>query len=221
MSSLNENKDDSLQRPCHQHTAVRQRDMDYVCQTGEKTKHLPPEKYSHAVSWAYHGKTKCPTPRFCLVCRLRCLGHVHRTNDGRIPKDIQYGVLASGKRTTGRPRLRYKDVCTRDMKVLDTDAASWEGLAADRTRWRSRLPWINTSKQWKRNRRTKQKTSGYAKGSAATPADQRPHTDATFLVESASPAWISSAIGDAAPAEQTVRTVRMLHPWSAMTEGAY
>ena len=53
---------------------------------------------------------------------------------------------------------------------------------------------------------------------AATPAGQRPHTDATFVVESASPASVSSATGDAVPTEQTFRTVRMLHPWSPMTE---
>ena len=58
-------------------------------------------------------------------------------NDGRIPKDINCGELGSGKRTTGRTRLRYKDVCTRDMKALDIDAASWEGLSADPTRGRS------------------------------------------------------------------------------------
>ena len=81
--------------------------------------------------------------------RLRWLGHVHRMNDGRIPKDTMYGELASRKRTTGRTRLPYKAVCMRDMKALDIDAASWEGLAADPTRWRSTL--INTSKQGKRN----------------------------------------------------------------------
>ena len=60
---------------------------------------------------------------------------VHRMNDGRIPKRHPlYGELASGKRTTERPRLRYKDVCMRDMEALDTDAAFWQGLAADHTR---------------------------------------------------------------------------------------
>ncbi len=53
--------------------------------------------------------------------------------DVRIPKDILYGELALGKRTTGRPHQRYKDVCVRDMKAVDIDTKSWEGLAADRT----------------------------------------------------------------------------------------
>ena len=47
--------------------------------------------------------------------RLRWLGHVRRMEDGRIPKDILYGELGLGKRTTGSPHLRYKDVCVRDM----------------------------------------------------------------------------------------------------------
>ena len=33
--------------------------------------------------------------------RLRWLGHVRRINTGRIPKDLPYGELAEGSRTTG------------------------------------------------------------------------------------------------------------------------
>ena len=36
---------------------------------------------------------------------LRLLGHVHRMEDGRIPKYTRYGELALGRRTTGRPHL--------------------------------------------------------------------------------------------------------------------
>ena len=46
--------------------------------------------------------------------------------DGRIPKDILYVELALGRRTTGHPHLRYKDVCIRDMKALDIDTMSWD-----------------------------------------------------------------------------------------------
>ena len=71
--------------------------------------------------------------------RLRWLGHVRRMDDGRIPNYILYGELALGTRTTGHPHLRYKDVCVRDMKAVDIDPMSFEGLAADRTKWRSAL----------------------------------------------------------------------------------
>ena len=71
--------------------------------------------------------------------RLRWLGHVRRMEDGRIPKYILYGELASGNRFVGRPQLRYKDVCKRDLKALDIDTNSWEDTSADRSRWRSTL----------------------------------------------------------------------------------
>lgn len=71
--------------------------------------------------------------------RLRWLGHVHRMEDGRIPKDILYGELATGRRSTGCPHLRFKDVCKRDMKALAIDIKSWEELANDRSKWRNTL----------------------------------------------------------------------------------
>lgn len=70
------------------------------------------------------------------LCWLR---HVHRMDDGRIPKDILYGELRTGKLSTGHPQLRFKDVVKRDMKALDIDVRSWEDLAADQPRWRSTL----------------------------------------------------------------------------------
>ena len=71
--------------------------------------------------------------------RLRWLGHVHRMEDGRIPKDILYGELATGRRSIGCPHLRFKDVCKRDMRALGIDTESWEELADDRSGWRSTL----------------------------------------------------------------------------------
>ena len=43
--------------------------------------------------------------------RMRWLGHVTRMKDGRLPKDLLYGNLATGQRPTGRPQLCFKDVC--------------------------------------------------------------------------------------------------------------
>ena len=63
--------------------------------------------------------------------RLRWLGHVRRMQDGRIPKDILYGELATGSRPAGRPVLRYKDVCKRDMKTDNINPADWEAAAGD------------------------------------------------------------------------------------------
>ncbi|KAI8517816.1 hypothetical protein Bbelb_038330 [Branchiostoma belcheri] len=71
--------------------------------------------------------------------RLRWLGHVRRMEDGRIPKDLLYGELILGKRSTGRPQLRLKDVCKGDLKALDINTEHWKDLADDRARWRCTL----------------------------------------------------------------------------------
>lgn len=68
--------------------------------------------------------------------RLRWLGHVRRMKDGRIPKDLLYGQLATGTRRTGRPTLRFKDVCKRDMKACNINPDTWETAADNRVSWR-------------------------------------------------------------------------------------
>ncbi|KAL9951447.1 hypothetical protein ACROYT_G044108 [Oculina patagonica] len=67
--------------------------------------------------------------------RLRWLGHVRRMDDGRIPKDMLYGELREGSRPVGRPKLRFKDVCKRDMKKAEIDPNTWEELADIRVAW--------------------------------------------------------------------------------------
>ena len=67
--------------------------------------------------------------------RLRWLGHVRRMNNGRIPKVLLYGEIAEAKRPVGRPKLRFKDVCKRDLKALD----SLEAKAENRVAWRSTI----------------------------------------------------------------------------------
>ena len=71
--------------------------------------------------------------------RLRWLGHVHRMADGRIPKDLLYGQLATGTRPVGRPHLRFKDVCKRDMKSMGIGVDNWEDCANDRASWRQAI----------------------------------------------------------------------------------
>ena len=69
--------------------------------------------------------------------RLRWLGHVRRMADGRIPKDLLYGELSRGARSRGRPRLRFKDTCKRDLKSASIDIQSWESLAESWDSWRA------------------------------------------------------------------------------------
>ena len=69
--------------------------------------------------------------------RLRWLGHVHRMEDGRIPKVLLYGELGTGSRPIGRPKLRFKDVCKRDMLATGLPTVNWETHASDRSDWRA------------------------------------------------------------------------------------
>ena len=154
--------------------------------------------------------------------RLWWFGHVRRIEDGRIPKDILYGELALG-RTTGRPHLRYKDVCVRDVKAVDIDTMSWEVLAADRTKWRSPLKQhINTGKT---NWWLQQRTSEHAERRAAAPSDLRPHIDVLSATKTAAPALVFSVISDAATTQQEINiikneNIRLYHPRSSLTEGS-
>ena len=134
--------------------------------------------------------------------RLRWLGHVRRMEDGRIPKDILYGELALGRRTTGRPHLRYKDVCARDMKVVGIDSMSWEGLAADRTGWRSAL------KQHLKTGEDKLMTSEHAERRAVAPSDPQPHTYVLSATKTATPTLVFSAISDAVTTQQQINKIK-------------
>ena len=72
-----------------------------------------------------------------MLCKrqVRWLGYVRRMENGRIPKDLLYGELATGRRPVGRAVLRFKDVCKRDLKLTSIDMNNWESFAADRNGW--------------------------------------------------------------------------------------
>ena len=72
--------------------------------------------------------------------RLQWLGHVHRMGPERIPRALLYGELATGVRKRGRPCLRYKDICKKDMYLVCIDHKTWESIAEERTLWRSKVP---------------------------------------------------------------------------------
>lgn len=55
-----------------------------------------------------------PGNKTLLRHHRRCWqGHVYHMKGGQIPKDTLHSELASGKRATGRPQLRHKDVSKR------------------------------------------------------------------------------------------------------------
>ena len=56
--------------------------------------------------------------------------------DQRIPKQLLYGELASGKRSVGGQRKRFKDSLKTSLKAMNIDWESWESHALDRPHWR-------------------------------------------------------------------------------------
>ena len=67
---------------------------------------------------------------YLMLCqrRLRWLGHVHRMENWRIPNDLVYGELTTGSRPVGRPALRFKEVCKRNLKLTGIDMAAGKSL---------------------------------------------------------------------------------------------
>ena len=52
--------------------------------------------------------------------------NVVKMEDGRIAKDLLYVELTECSRPSGRPKLRYKDVCKRDLIALNINLNTWE-----------------------------------------------------------------------------------------------
>ena len=78
-------------------------------------------------------------PSAIIVMRkaqLRWAGHVSRMPDDRIPKQLFYGELCSGKRTVGGQRKHYKDSLKVSLKDFNISTESWETLASDKPFWR-------------------------------------------------------------------------------------
>ena len=71
--------------------------------------------------------------------RMRWLDHIGRMEDRRIPKDLLYSELVTGKRLTGRPQLRYYDTCKCILKALGINTDTREAAASDRSTWKQEV----------------------------------------------------------------------------------
>ena len=67
--------------------------------------------------------------------QLSWTGHVRRMPDTRVPKQLLYAELSSGKRKIGGQWKRYKDQLKANLKKCEMEL-QWENRADDRTCWR-------------------------------------------------------------------------------------
>ena len=67
--------------------------------------------------------------------QLSWAGYVRRMPDTRVPKQLLYAELSSGKRKTGGEWKRYKDQLKANLKKCEMDL-QWETTADDRAYWR-------------------------------------------------------------------------------------
>ena len=72
-----------------------------------------------------------------LKSRLRWVGHVICMEDNRLPKQLMFGELASGKRKQGRTLKRFKDCVKASISHEEITAKELGPRAHDRTEWRA------------------------------------------------------------------------------------
>jgi hypothetical protein len=70
--------------------------------------------------------------RFIKAQRVKLMGHIQRMDTSRIAKRI-FEWKPIGRRSLGRPRLRWFDDVCDDLKVLKV--RNWKELAMDRKVW--------------------------------------------------------------------------------------
>jgi hypothetical protein len=70
--------------------------------------------------------------RFIKAQKVKWLGHIQRMDTSRIAKRT-FEWKAIGRRSLGRPRLRWLDDVCDDLKVLKVK--NWKELARDRKVW--------------------------------------------------------------------------------------
>ena len=112
--------------------------------------------------------------------RLRSLGHVTRMDDGRIPKDILYGELATGTQPTGRPTLRYKDVVKRDLKAGGIAPGGFEAVAADRSAWKHAVQSAVKTLEQRREQQWEEKKERRRQRAETAPSDNNVFDDNVF-----------------------------------------
>jgi hypothetical protein len=91
-----------------------------------------------------HVRTACNTASLAstlMAQRLRWLGHVCRMEADRLPHialfSSLYGIKKRAKR--GKPRIRWEDCVSADLKALGFEGQEWEEVCQLRSVWRKKL----------------------------------------------------------------------------------
>ncbi|XP_045452694.1 phospholipid-transporting ATPase ABCA3-like [Melitaea cinxia] len=90
-------------------------------------------RYNHELYQMYDEPNVIKTIK---IGRLRWAGHVLRMDNARVPKRFLEG-RPEGRRSRGRPKLRWLDGVEQDIKILG--ATSWREKASKRSDWRALL----------------------------------------------------------------------------------
>ena len=108
--------------------------------------------------------------------QLRWTGHLIRMEDSRIPKQIFYSELQSGKRSRGAPKKRFKDTLKASLKSFDVDLSNWNIQAQQRDSWRSTITNGATSHEANRIQQAKLKRQQRKSRTASIPTADSPST---------------------------------------------
>ena len=114
--------------------------------------------------------------------QLRWAGHVSRMPDHRLPKRLMFGELQHGKRSVGRPKLRFKDTLKASLKAFNISHTGWERVATDRASWRAALRQGADSYEASRKTAAEQRREARKNRTVSplTPTIPCPHCQRTF-----------------------------------------
>ena len=74
--------------------------------------------------------------KYIKINRLKWAGHLQRMNEERIVRKV-FTAIPDGKRAKGRPKTRWKDCISQDVRTIGE--RNWTRLAMDRDKWKELL----------------------------------------------------------------------------------
>ena len=66
-------------------------------------------------------------------------GRWSHPQESTLRQSYNWGKVTTEARRRGRPQLRFKDICKRDLKSCNIDTKLWEEIAADRNLWKQQV----------------------------------------------------------------------------------